>query len=290
LDIFAGLKGRPLEARARLVLDLVELQQTCRPSRAWITPDEWAKTWCRGRAWNGLWDSPRRALFRLQRELWRIRCPEPCRRLESGRPRRDCVCGRAQFLGVELKVESDEGSLRIYVDTPAIAELVEPHFLEARRIDHRASERKRIALERARGDEPRAPEELEDLPVTIPVIAEGYRDKKFSFRNMGRRHGMSKRLIKTILDAAKQKIRGKGRLRVEEQRPPELVERALLAWDAGGSICDVARLLRCRHTSARRFLKRHGRRRRRPPPAEPAAPGVSARSDPRACAPWATSA
>lgn len=204
-----------------------------------MTPEEWVEVRGRGREWNGSWSSPRRSVFKLQALL--------------------------RSYGIALKVETPAGGgLRIHVDTPEISALIEPDILTARRIDERVTAR----------HEGRRPEVLEDTP-TVAELAENYRAKTHPLRWLSRRHGMSRRLIRKTLEAAKVKIRSPGRVPVERVRPPELVGRALRAFDEGASVRAIARILKCSRWSAKRFLVRHGRELVRGPEGEVGENGIT---------------
>lgn len=231
-SLLDGSTGKARLARARWVVDLAELQHLCLPERTWVSlhrdgEGEWSRIWMRSRSWPGPpSDTPRRMAFGLQHHL--------------------------RELGLELTIETPEGEggcgMRVHVGAPAIRELV---LLDLR-------DASRILEVRAARLEGRAPQ-LEEAPTPAAEIAENYWSKTHPLRDLSRRYGIHRRVIRRIVATAGRAIRSPGRRRIEEVRPPELVTRALRAYDAGGSSRKVACILRCSRWSARRFLERHGR-------------------------------
>lgn len=225
VSLFDGAGARR-GARARLILDLVELQQVCRTSaRPWVTSEEWTLVWGRDREWNGEWETAKRAVMRLKELLEGV-------------------------FGVGLELESPNGeAMRIHVGTREIAMLIEPDLRAAQEIDEAKTARR----------EGRAPQPLEETLPPAAEIVDDYANKNASLRWLSRKHRRSPSVMRKMLVAAKQSIVGRGRRPIEHVRSPELLARALREFDAGASVSAIARLLRCARSSVRGFLERNGR-------------------------------
>lgn len=250
---FRDAKGRILEARARAIVDLAELQQLARPARTWVTRAEWVRVCGRGeRAGDcgGDWrnSAAKKALERLQ-DLVR----------EHG--------------GCELVIErTEDDESRIHVDTPELRALVD------------VLERRALEALGAVASEPPVPPVLN--------LRSDYQDKKVRFSLLSIKYGMGRDRIRAILDKQRVEIREQRRMRITETRGPEVIRRALEAHDAGASSRDVAAILGVTQTSALRFLRSHGRDTRpaeeRGPPALDPPVAVLVGDEALACAAWAT--
>lgn len=243
IERFLRVKGRVLAARARIVLDLDELQHLCRPSRTWVTREEWIRVWRRDRDWNEQWATAKRKLM-----LWRELLEEAA--------------------GVHLLIETlEDGEHRIYVDTPELQQLVEVHRRRASRVTE--------ILAAAREGRPAPPDgwrqvtaAAESNPDHGPAIARDYEDRKFQITGLAAKYGHRKDRIKRILVAQRVALRKPGRMRITQAVSPDVERRALEAHDAGASSREVAQVLQSSQTTALKFLRAHGRDTNTKPPSE----------------------
>jgi hypothetical protein len=226
LNDFLKVKGKVLEARARLVVDLLDLQHLCRPSRTWVTRDEWVAVCGRGRPWSD-WSSAKRALMRQRRDL-------------------------EELLGVDLHIETtDSGDHRVYVDTGAIRDALEPHARRARLVLHESESRQR-GLE--------ASGELAPSDLNVQEVARDYQDRKRPLAILSRKYGMGRDRIRKALEGARVKIRKQRRMRISEKVGPDVTAKALETHDRGASLESVRKILGCATKwSAHRFLRAHDR-------------------------------
>jgi hypothetical protein len=172
-------------------------------------------------------DAARRSLYRLKRTLARH--------------------------GVALEIHEENGNLSANFGTDAIRELIEPDLRAAQalleEIDARRQGRKAelACIERE--------SEVVD-PATISLE---YRGRLKNFTWIARKHGIGKERVRRIL-VSTGPIRVPGfKSRLEARRPAPLVKQALEAADHGARLREIAAILNVSKSTARRFLRRHGR-------------------------------
>lgn len=194
------------------------------------------------------------SIFQLKAKLWRLYCDAECLKVKG------CVCGAARRRGIYLQVETPEENAsehrgrmpaRIYVDTPAIADLVEQYSLRAR------AYLGELEAKREGGELDPALEDAGELDAH--QVVSDYRDKRRSFLFLARKYRAGRPLLRRVLVAARQPIRHVGGPKIEERRKPETIAKALRLRDDGASVSEVARILGCSRRGAARFLVRHGR-------------------------------
>lgn len=85
----------------RDVVDVLEAQDLELENARPLTQAEWTTIWSRGRRWNGTWDGPRKAFFRVQRQL-------------------------EELTGIKLTWLTSELGLELHFAIPELGELLRP--------------------------------------------------------------------------------------------------------------------------------------------------------------------
>lgn len=208
--------------QARDVVDVLEAQDLEKANARPLTQSEWTKIWARARRWNGEWkNGPRKAFFRIQRELDRL-------------------------TGLKLEWATAELGLELHFAIPELGELLEPYRERAYAL---------LAIAEARREKRPVDVPLPQICKTL------YQVHSFRIRNLKKKVKLSAAKAREQLELGEMRvtIRPARRARVEEDRDPDDVKQALEEWDTGAPLSYVAWILRCSKPSARRFLERHAR-------------------------------
>jgi len=215
--------------RARWVLALDEAGRLGRPA----TWEEWNRIWF-GRE-RVTFQTAKRALTRLKREL--------------------------RLYGVRL-----EASLEGTVNAQAreVRDLIEPWIRTARDIRERIDalkERRKPELVNGWRAAPlvRSAEVVEAAGSAQETRTEGKQSPPRGYHWLKKRFGISYGRLRYLLSCKKATRDPSRRRTIEDRRSPAVIERALAEFDAGGTVRDVAAVLRCSTRTAWLFLKRHGR-------------------------------
>jgi len=214
--------------RVRWILALDEIAKLGRAA----TWDEWNKIWFRGERHTTA--AANRALARLCADLRELGV-----RLH---------CCEARF------VDGRGGRLRA---------LLEPWLERARRLDEEIEARRRlkygIAAEEREDD--LADDAVGENVVLDPeVVVDEYRNRSGNISEIARLHRIGcGRVLKILRARGVVRERWEQPRALERTRPEYLLAEALAAFDSGGGIKDVARILACSIDGAWNFLRRSGR-------------------------------
>lgn len=208
-------------ALARLVENLVELQERAGKGRDWVSAEEWGRV-SSGSRWS-------LTLVRKQRE----RARDLLERV--GGPELRCDQGE------------DDSETRVYVATPELLRFAADRFDEARRVLY------------PEDLEPEAESRVEPEPgdlVDLAQLRENYRgiSERSGTWALRRRFRIGwSRLVKLL---GSSRSRRRGRRLVDETRPAEVVEEARKRVLAGASVAEVKQVLKCSFSAARAFARR----------------------------------